>query len=214
MKWFFKSRNAFNCVFFLSVFIFAIVKTFIFKENLYEISLVLGVLTLFLSIFSLVVSVLDSVIDYENKEIFDLSEQYPYIDFDYYLNFSNEQLAKDFEINSFTDEEKYEIIRYRSLLNVLRPQIKVRRFFLFFHYLTITVIMAYLFLETELSKYLSSIEIQDFALLSFVIILFEVLLKNSVSDALLDHQGIKVMNAISNDFKIIERLENENNGQA
>lgn len=214
MKWFFKSRNAFNSVFFLSVFIFAIVKTFVFKENLYEISLVLGVLTLFLSIFSLVVSVLDSVIDYENKEIFDLSEQYPYIDFDYYLNFSNEQLAKDFEINSFTDEEKYEIIRYRSLLNVLRPQIKVRRFFLFFHYLTITVIMAYLFLETELSKYLSSIEIQDFALLSFVIILFEVLLKNSVSDALLDHQGIKVMNAISNDFKIIERLENENNGQA
>lgn len=220
MRCFFRSYNAFNSVFFLSVCIFAIIKTFIFKENLYEISLVLGILTFLLSIINSIVYVLDKIISSKHEDMVDLfyrseeEDEEEFIDLNYYSEMTYEQIADDFIKNQFPDYTKNRIVKYRYLSRTIKPQKTARYIFLLIYYFLISLIMAYLFLETELSQYLSGIKIEDFALLSFVIILFEILLRDSVSDALVENQYNKISKVVSEDLLIIEGLENDNNGQA
>lgn len=216
LRTFFNRDNAFKMILFTSMLIMALYHFFFNAEYVSQITSFLGLLIFILSLLNIMVCVLealiknyDTVISYMDEEFV---RNFPEFDDDIANDISRcieKELYK--EMNKYTDIGLCNVLfmKYWFLNNYRRKFRKIRRFILYFYFATITAILVFLFLSHEILPYIKNLDFGDWTILSFVIILFEILIKDEIVEGIywsMDGILTKKRN------KFIKNAEDENNG--
>ncbi|MBQ8228978.1 MAG: hypothetical protein IJZ88_08195 [Clostridia bacterium] len=200
MRTFFNKSNAFNAVFFLAVFVLALIRTFIFKDDTLTIATILGVLTFVFSILNTITNIFDAIIKCESENLinmgdfwYELAELCSEFDFDY--NKVCEKLKK--ETPTVYDFEN--VVEFCLIKKKLNKQRKWRRIFFYVYYFVLSLMLIYLFIASDLSPYMNGVNLGEWTLWSFVIILFEILLKDAIAESIINKNYFEV-------YKTVEKL--------
>ena len=191
MRTFLNRDNAFKMILFLSMLIMALYHFFFNDGYVSQITSFLGLLVFILSVLNMVISVLEKLIQNYDKEIYDcyaeISNKYPNdiwkIENDI-TSCTKKQLFNKICTYEYLQSAKEFFVKFWFLLNYRKNIRKTRRFFLYLYFATITLILVFLFLSHELLPYLKNSNFGDWTILSFVIILFEILIKDGVSNCI------------------------------
>lgn len=230
---FFSKYNAFNAVLFGSVFLLALVRTFIFKDDMMIIANVLGVLTFIFSLINGIVNMLDEIIKFEDEQL-EYEKDYITIEdedcesedededckrWELWYNFHEKYFSKKMKIEDLreclvsdciSEDNISVIINGCAIRNKMRIHRKIRRIFLYGYYFIVMLMLLYLFLASDLNPYLKEFSLGEWTLWSFVIILFEILLKDSISDAIASNQINKIEKIKEKNLKeILKKKKNK-----
>ena len=183
-KYIFNKENAFNFVIFFSILIISVYNILFNQEHAHIISPLLGILILFLSISEMLASTFEKIIDMITSDLEKDEYQITILDED--IIYKARIVKEDFNalkklLNNYCVEDKL-IYKYWNSLktrNILR---KIRRLFKYIYYLIFIALFVFLILSHEISPYIEHLNLGDWTILSFVIILFEILIKNPFSE--------------------------------
>lgn len=203
-------------ILFTSILIMALYQFFFNGEYVSQITSFLGLLIFVLSLLNMIVSVLEGLIGNYDNVISFMDEEFEELIPGYDVNMSDDiayckkkNLYK--EMNKYLDIGLVDILflKYWFLCNYRRKIRKIRRVVLYFYFATITAILVFLFLSHEILPHIKNFNFGDWTILSFVIILFEILIKDEIAEGVywsIDGILTKKRN------KFIKKLEDENNG--
>lgn len=188
---FFCKENAFNAVFFFSILFFTIIKTIIFPEELSQISLFLSIFILVLTLLDLFIKALERIIQEQNNDMknstYWLSEKYNKDE--YVIDFYSIPSKKENDIKDYIESldyllqdqsDKNSLIYYWEIAQVRKTFRKVRKVLLFFYYIVLIGIIVFLMFSTNISLICKNINLPDLTIWSFIIILFDLLLSQPV----------------------------------
>lgn len=185
-------------------------------EYVSQITSFLGLLIFILSLLNMIVSVLEELIKNYDNVISFMDEEFVELIPEYDDNIANdigscEKKSLYKEMNKYADIGLVDILflKYWFLSNYRRKFRRIRRVILYFYFATITAILVFLFLSHELLPYIKNFNFGDWTILSFVIILFEILIKDEISEGI--YWSIDGILTRKRD-KFIKKLEDENNG--
>lgn len=222
---FFRKENAFNVIFFTLIVILAIFKN---KETLLIVSPLLSCFILILSILSIVISVLEKLVDNYSETINDvlysdygnisgIYSAYNILYPAYKCKFNNglillksffyptEYIEKDM-LRSFISHNSRKILRI------------IRKVLLAFHYLILLCTLSLLILSEELKPLLITWQIGDFTIWSLVIILLQILLGDSITYSIFyelnELHDRKIDKIMKDNFTIKKKKENKKQSES
>lgn len=189
IKNYFCKENAFNSIVFLSILIMTIIKSFIAKEELLQISSILALPIFVLSTIDIVVSALERINDSQTQSmLFQIEYCLSNYEIDLYEieNINIHNFNTIFE-NMFSDDDnpedhniewiKNEVTNYRFTYESRKVIRTIRKVFLSLFYLDIIVILVFLFTASNVMPMIDDLNFNTLTIWSFIIILFEILLK-------------------------------------
>ena len=192
---FFCKENAYNAIFFISILIFAVIKSLFFPEELSNISLGLSVFITFFTLLDLFIKALERIIkeqddDMQSTEKY-LTNNYHNDDFAFSFlpirSMKKEQFAEylsKIELIFKDQSDKENLTLFWEISKVQRGFRKVRRILLYIYYSILVAIIVYLMFSTNIALCTNGIELPDLTIWSFVIILFDLLLSQPIFAAI------------------------------
>ena len=194
----FIKKNISTSVMFGAVFLFVLIESIFYKNNLSGIAFIISIPIFILSLIKIIIDILEDINDKITSFLSNV-EKYP----TYYDDFSWEDLEQIEVCSDTTFKDTIEnIISTKPTLDYLKDDLfnyyhsrkcretirSYRRFFLYIYYTLLMIVLFLLLLHTELynllsnSPFFSSINMDLFTLWSLIILLFEIMMKNMVED--------------------------------
>ena len=181
-------KNVFPCVMFGSVLIFVLIETLYFNENVGLLSFIIAVPVFISSILKMFSNGLESINDKLTNFIARLKDcpgiNYEMLDA---VRLAIKKEKNEIIENSTKDNNLRETLeQYKKAFSVRQKIRKARRILLFLYYLLLMLTLVLLFLREDvylvLSQIFSETNTEILAIWSFVVILFEIMMKDVIED--------------------------------
>lgn len=187
-KKFFTKKNVFPCVMFGSVLIFVLIETLYFKENVGLFSFIIAVPVFISSILKTLSNGLESIND-KLTNFIEKIKKWPDITYEMLdaVRLANKQEKNKIIGNLTKDINLQETLeQYKKAFSVRQKIRKARKVLLFLYYFLLMLTLVLLFLREDiyliLSQIFSEANTEILAIWSFVVILFEIVMKDVVED--------------------------------
>lgn len=181
-------KNVFPCVMFGSVLIFVLIETLYFNENVGLLSFIIAVPVFISSILKMFSNGLESINDKLTNFIARLKD-WPGITYEMLdaVRLASKKEKNEIIENSTKDNNLRETLeQYKKAFSVRQKIRKARRILLFLYYLLLMLTLVLLFLREDvylvLSQIFSETNTEILAIWSFVVILFEIMMKDVIED--------------------------------
>ena len=181
-------KNVFPCVMFGSVLIFVLIETLYFKENVGLLSFIIAVPVFISSILKTFSNGLESINDKLTNFIARIKD-WPDITYEMLdaVRLANKKEKNKIIENLTKDNNLRETLeQYKKAFSIRRKIRNARRILLFLYYLLLMLTLVLLFLREDvylvLSQIFSETNTEILAIWSFVVILFEIMMKDVIED--------------------------------
>lgn len=181
-------KNVFPCVMFGSVLIFVLFETLYFKENVGLLSFIIAVPVFISSILKMLSNGLESINDRLTNFI-ERIKKWPEITYEMLdaVRLASKKEKNEIIENLTKDDNLRETLeQYKKAFSIRQKIRKARRILLFLYYLLLMLTLVLLFLREDiylvLSQIFSETNTEMLAIWSFVVILFEIMMKDVIED--------------------------------
>lgn len=187
-KKFLTRKNVFPCVMFGSVLIFVLIETLYFKENVGLLSFIIAVPVFISSILKMLSNGLESIND-KLTNFIERIKSWPEITYEMLdaVRLASRKEKNEIIENLTKDDNLREALeQYKKAFSIRQKIRKARRILLFLYYLLLMLTLVLLFLREDvylvLSQIFSETNTEILAIWSFVVILFEIMMKDVIED--------------------------------